>query len=128
MPTSIFIARLLGPLFVVVGIAIPLRAQAFRDLLQEFIRSPALLYLAGFFGLLGGVALVLTQNVWVLDWRLIITLIGWVTIVRAVVTIFRPEMIVAIGSRIYDSRGIFLGAASINFIIGLVLCYFGYFA
>jgi len=128
MPTSIFIAKLLGPLFFVVGIAIPLRAPAFRDLLREFVRSPALLYLAGFLGLLGGVALVLTHNVWVLDWRLIITLIGWVTIVRAVVTIFRPEIIMVIGSKICDSQGIFFGASAINFIIGLVLCYFGYFA
>jgi uncharacterized membrane protein len=128
MPTSIFIAKLLGPVFVIVGVALPLRAQAFRTILQEFIRSPSLLYFAGFFGLLGGLALVLTHNVWVLNWRLIITLIGWVTIVRAVVTILRPQIIVTIGSKLLRRRDIFFGAAALNVVIGLVLSYFGYFA
>jgi hypothetical protein len=64
----------------------------FRSILQDLMRSQALLYLAGFLGLLAGLALVLTHNVWVLDWQLIITLIGWVAIVRAVVIIFRAGM------------------------------------
>ena len=128
MSTSIFIAKLLGPVFVAVGIAIPLRAQAFRDLLREFIHSAALLYLAGFFGLLGGLALVLTHNVWVLDWRLIITLIGWITIVRALVTVFYPQVIVTAGSKLLEYPVVFYSAAAVNLLIGLVLSYFGYLA
>ena len=91
MQPSIFVAKLLGPIFVLVGIAILSKPQAFRALSKEFIDSPALMYLAGFLGLLGGLALVLTHNVWLLDWRLIITLIGWASVVRAVVTIFQPR-------------------------------------
>jgi len=128
MPASIFIAELLGPVFIVGGIALLFKEKMFREILQEFIRSQALLYLAGFFGLLGGLALVLTHNVWVRDWRLIITLIGWLTIVRALVTIFRPQEIVAIGSKILEHRVYFFGAAVINLSIGLALSYFGYLA
>jgi len=91
MQTSIFIAQLLGPMFVVVGVALLAKPQMFRTILQEFIRSSTLLYLAGFIGLLGGMAMVLAHNVWVPNWRLIITLIGWITIVRAVITIFQPQ-------------------------------------
>jgi uncharacterized membrane protein len=126
MPTSIFIAKLLGPIYILVGIALLIRAQMFRTILQEFIRNPALVYLAGVLGLLGGLAVVLTHNVWVLDWRIIITLVGWVTVVRAVVTIFQPQQIVALGSKILERRGIFIAAAVMNLIIGLVLSYFGY--
>jgi hypothetical protein len=61
----------------------------FRAILPEFIRSPTLLYLASFLGLFGGLALVLTHNIWVLACRLIIALVGWVSIVRAVVAIFQ---------------------------------------
>ena len=83
MSSSIFIARLLGPVFLVVGIALLLKRRMFHEILQELIRSQVLLYLAGFLGLLAGLALVLTHNVWVLDWMLIITLIGWMTLARA---------------------------------------------
>jgi len=126
MSASIFIARLLGPLFLVVGIALLAKPAAFRALLQEFIASPVLLYLAGFLGLLGGLALVLTHDLWVPDWRLIVTLIGWITIIRALVTVFLPQRIVAIAHGLLGTRHIFLGAALIDLALGLVLSYFGY--
>ncbi|MGP0057959.1 MAG: hypothetical protein ACLPID_01525 [Beijerinckiaceae bacterium] len=128
MQTSIFIAKLLGPVFVLVGIALLFRPQAFRVLLQEFIASHVLIYLAGVLGLLGGLALVLTHNVWLLDWRLIVTLIGWLTLVRSVVTIFQPQLIVSAGSKLLEHREIFVGASAIDLVIGLALSYFGYSA
>ncbi len=70
----------------------------------------------------------LTHNVWVFDWRFIITLIGWLSLVRAVVTIFQPQLIVSIGSKLLKHREIFFGAAAIDIVIGLALSYFGYSA
>jgi len=128
MSASIFLAQLLGPMFVVLGIALLSKPQMFQTVLQGFIGSATLLYLAGFFGLLGGMALVLTHNVWVADWRLIITLIGWVTLVRALISIFQPQWIVGAGTAILKQRGIFFGAAVLNLIVGLILSYFGYTA
>jgi uncharacterized membrane protein len=128
MQASIFIARLLGPMFVVLAVALFVKPQMFRTILPELIGSPTLLYLAGFLGLLAGMALVLTHNIWALDWRLIITLIGWLTLARALITIFQAQWIVAAGTAILARRGIFLGAAVANLIIGFVLSYFGYSA
>jgi len=132
MSASIFLAQILGPMFVVVGIALLSKPQRFRTMLQELIGSTILLYLAGFFGLLAGIALVLTHNVWAADWRLIITLIGWVTLLRALISIFQPQWIVAAGAAIVKQpvifSGIFFGAAVLNLIVGLILSYFGYAA
>lgn len=128
MQTSIFLAKLLGPMFILVGVAILFRPQAFGALLQDFMESRILMYLAGVLGLLAGLALVLTHDVWALDWRLIITLIGWASVVRAVVTIFRPQQIMWIGSKFLEHRRLFFGAAVVDLVIGLVLSYFGYSA
>ncbi len=97
LPVSIFLAKLLSPVFVVAGISIRLEPQRFKDILRGFIESAALIYFAGFLGLLGGLALVLAHNLWAASWRLLITLIGWVTLVRASVTLFRPRSIEAGG-------------------------------
>lgn len=126
MPASIFIARLLGPIFLVVGVALMSRPQEFRALLQAFIASPVLIYLAGFLGLAGGLALVLTHDLWVLDWRLIITLIGSIVVIRAVVAIFQPQLIVAMGNKLLGYRGVFVVAAVVDIAIGAVLSYFGF--
>jgi len=128
MTASFFLARLLGPMLVVVGIGLLLKPQRFRAILQEFIGGVTWLYWAGFVGLLAGLALVLTHNVWTADWRVIITLIGWVTLIRALVTIFQPEWIVMIGNSIVARPGYFVAAAAVNLILGLILSYFGYAA
>ncbi|MGO9768651.1 MAG: hypothetical protein ACLPSW_03680 [Roseiarcus sp.] len=128
MQTSLFVAKLLGPMFLVVGAALLSRPDAFRALLREFVASGVLMYLAGFFGLLAGLALIIVHNVWALDWRLVITLIGWASLVRALVTIFRPQAIVSIADRLIEYKGAFRAAAVIDLVIGAALSYFGYWA
>jgi len=128
MQTSLFVAKLLGPVFLVVGAALLSRPEAFRALLREFAASGVLMYLAGFLGLLGGLALLIVHNVWALDWRLVITLIGWASLFRALVTIFRPQAIVSIADRLIEYKGAFRAAAVIDLVIGAALSYFGYWA
>lgn len=127
MAASLFIAKLLGPVYAMVGVALFVRGQTFRTILEDFIRSPTVIYLAGFMGLLAGLTLALTHNIWMLDWRLVITLIGWISIGRALVTIFFPQYIVTTGSWILGRPKLLLVAGALNLAIGLTLSYFGYF-
>ena len=46
---------------------------------EEFLNSHALIYLAGIITLTAGLAIVLTHNVWAADWRILITVLGWLT-------------------------------------------------
>ncbi len=126
MQTSIFIARLLGPVYLLVSIAMLADPKAFRVLIKEFIKSHALMYMAGVLGLLGGLALVLTHNIWAFDWRLIITLIGWAALGRALVTIFQPQWIASVMSKLLAHKEMFSAAAALSLVIGLVLSFFGY--
>jgi len=128
MQNSIFIARLAGPVLAWVGLAILLRPQAFRGMVQSFMASPATLYLTGFLALVGSVALVLVHNLWSPDWRVIITVLGWVGVVKGAVIIVRPQSILSLGGVFLARRGAVLVTAAANFIIGLILSYFGYFS
>jgi uncharacterized membrane protein len=128
MTASIFIARLLGPLFLLLGFAMLLKPAHFRAIMEDFLRSPAMIYLAGFFGLLGGIALVLTHNLWVADWRVIITLIGWLTIVRALVAVYAPELVAKAGSALLANRQLLYAFEALDLVLGLAMTYFGYFA
>jgi hypothetical protein len=123
---SIFIARLLGPLIVVMAVALLAQPESYRAILKEFIHSAALCYLAGFFGLLGGIALVLVHNVWTADWRVVITLIGWITIARGAFTLLWPQSVAAIGARLFESRRAVAIVAVVNLALGLFLSYLGY--
>jgi len=126
MPASIFIARLLGPIIAIVGIALLVKAEHFKVILKQFIHSPVPMYLAGFFGLLGGIAVLLVHNLWMADWRIVITLIGWLTTVRAIVVIFWPQWIAASGNWLLARPRVFMGAGIVDVLLGLFLCDGGY--
>ncbi len=91
MATSIFLAKLIGPVLLVVGIGLFVNAKTYRKLADEFLRSPALIYLSGVLLMTAGLALVLTHNVWRADWPLLITILGWLGVIGGAVRIIVPQ-------------------------------------
>lgn len=47
----------------------------------------------GYISLLMGLVTVILHNIWVLDWRLAITTLGWGTLVKGIMKIGFPELI-----------------------------------
>jgi len=127
LSTSFFIAKLLGPTFAIIGLSVLLRERAFKAILKDAVQSPALLYFSGFLSFVSGLALILTHNIWSLDWRLLITLIGWIAAVRGFVTIFQPQWASALFATFMERQSIFYSAAAVNVLLGFVLIYLGYF-
>jgi hypothetical protein len=126
MQTSIFIAKLMGPILFVVGAAVLINEKSFRALAKELLGSHALIYLFGIIDLLLGLVLVTVHNVWVADWRVIITLIGWISIVRGVVRILFAPYIMKNGLKLIRKPWLFTGVAIVALILGAVLSYYGY--
>ena len=54
---------------------------------EEFLRSRALIYLSGLLTMTAGLAIVLTHNVWVADWPVLITMLGWLATIGGAVRI-----------------------------------------
>src|ERR1700681_1263899 len=89
--TSIFLAKVLGPLLLVVGGALLVNRKDLDALAQELLRSRLLLFLFGLIDLAIGLAIVLTHNVWVADWRVIITLLRLLLMVRGAIRMLIPD-------------------------------------
>ncbi|HEY3640162.1 MAG TPA: hypothetical protein VGL31_03640 [Xanthobacteraceae bacterium] len=128
MQTSVFLARLLGPLLLAVGAGILLNPKAFRSMANEVVRSVTLVYLFGLLDFAAGLAIVLTHNVWVASWRVLITLIGWLMLIRGAVRILIPETIMGYAAGIIRNKLLVPVAGAVTGILGLVFCYFGYVA
>ena len=128
MQASIFLARLLGPLFLIVGASVLFNPKAFRDIAAEVIRSVTLVYLFGFLDFAAGLAIVLTHNVWLMSWRVLVTLIGWFLLIRGAARVLIPETIMGYAAKMIRNKQMIPAAGVVSGIIGLVLCYFGYVA
>jgi hypothetical protein len=47
MPTSIFLAKLIGAFLLILGIGLLINRRGFRTIGDDFLRSPGLLFLTG---------------------------------------------------------------------------------
>ena len=126
MTSSHFIARLVGPVFVVSGAFMLLNGDAFRAMVEEFLHSPALIYFAGFLALLGGLAIVNVHHSWNWGWPLIITVLGWLAVVGGIVRMVAPQFIQAVGAAIYPHTAVMIAVAVVILALGGFLSFKGY--
>ena len=77
MTPSAYIARILGPVLVIIGLGLLLEGETFRAMAGEFLRSAALIYFSGLITLAVGLAILNVHHLWTRDWRSIITVFGW---------------------------------------------------
>jgi hypothetical protein len=126
METSIFIARLLGPPLLLAGLSLIAHQSFYRSVAENVRNAPALLYMIGMLRLLAGLAIVLVHNVWVADWRVLITLIGWIALVRGVLILAAPEAVIGMTRSFLEREGMLALLAAVAIVLGGALCFFGY--
>jgi hypothetical protein len=126
MQTSLFIARLAGPVMLAIALALFLDRNGFRAMAEEFLQSRALLYLSGILTMAAGIAIVLTHNVWVANWRVVVTLLGWLMAVGGAIRIVLPGRTQAWGRGFlrHPTGPLITGLIWLAF--GAVLTFYGY--
>lgn len=75
METSIFLARLLGPLLVVISLSVIMNGNTFDHIVKEFPKNSYLLYFSGLMAYFMGALIVMNHNMWVMNGFVIITII-----------------------------------------------------
>ena len=126
MDTSLFLAKLIGPIFLIVGIGLLLNGDRYRAVVDEVMSSHTLLYIFGAIALTGGLAIVLTHNIWVWDWPVIITIVGWLMIVRGTLRIIIPQQIEDLARKMVARwSNILLISGLLVIMLGAFLCWKG---
>jgi len=127
MDTSLFLAKLIGPIFLIVGIGLLLNRDRYRAVVDEVMSSHTLLYIFGAIALTGGLAIVLTHNIWVWDWPVIITIVGWLMIVRGSLRIVIPQQVEDLARKMVAGwSNILLISGLLVITLGAFLCWKGY--
>lgn len=91
MEISIFLARLWGSFFVVFGSLSILTKQLGRTI--EMTDDKAFVISTGYITFLMGLVTVILHNVWAPNWEVVITILGWATLIKGISKIGFPEMI-----------------------------------
>jgi hypothetical protein len=129
MDISHLLARLFGIVLIVVYGGLLLNQKFYKRVWNDVFEQPLILFLSGFMALILGLIVTQVHNVWTLDWRVLMTLLGWMLVFQGVIRILFPEFVLKMAKRLLSSnRFLFIQIASIMMIlIGSYLTLKGFF-
>ncbi|MDP3792347.1 MAG: hypothetical protein Q8Q89_01320 [bacterium] len=125
MELSIFLAKVLGLYLIIVSVAVWLRRKDLGGLAVSFAQDKVHIYLSGVIFLLLGLALVVSHNIWDTAWQGVISVLGWMTLVKAGMRIFFTNKVGTIAQKTVGSRWYWLAIIA-SFPIGIWLTYTGF--
>ena len=92
----------MGPFFIVLGIGVLINHVYYAAAVAEAVHIPTLIYLSGLMSLLAGIVILNAYRAWTADWRIVITLVGWVLAIAGVVRIVFPRVTVMLATSLYS--------------------------
>lgn len=126
MSTSIFLARLIGPAMLLAGLAMLINQKYYRAMAAQAVKSTPVVYIVSVMGVVAGTAILLFHNLWVADWRVLITLLAWLNLLRGAFTLIAPEAAMNFAARTTRNKNMALYSGLFACAIGATLIYFGY--
>jgi hypothetical protein len=123
---SIFLAKTIGLYLVIVSAAFILKANELKPVALDMVRNSSLVMFSGILALIFGILIVVSHNIWVMDWRVIITLLGWLALLKGVMRLFFPEFAMSKMKKCVENNASYTMMMLVTLFIGLVLLYFGF--
>lgn len=91
MDISLFLARFWGSLFLILGLAT--MGAKFLGRVIGYTEDKTITVSTGYITFLLGLATVVAHSLWVADWRVAITILGWVTLFKGIEKIAFPARV-----------------------------------
>ena len=123
---TVFLARLFGLYCIIMAAAMLLQPEAFVTTVNAFVADAPSVLIAGVFTMFGGLAVVLVHNYWSGGGLpVIITLLGWLTLIKAVVLLVLPSTrLVALYGGVSPTHILISG--SLTLLLGIYLTVAGF--
>lgn len=126
MEASIFLAKLIGPMLLLMGLFVVVQRDRMRRIGREFLDSEALIFISGVITLPAGLAIVITHNVWEPNWRVLITLFGWIVVFAGIGRLALPEIMKSVGNSMIENPAFTIVPGALMAVLGAFLSYHGY--
>ena len=128
METSVFIARIAGLCYLIMGAGFLFNRKAFQQVMEDFCKNAAVVFYGGLLALVIGVVIILTHNVWVTNWTVMITIIGWLALIKGIWIIVFPNTVSKLMQVYKKNKNLLVVNPIVMLILGAVLTFFGFFA
>jgi len=125
MNVSVAITQVLGIIFAVMGLSVVIDRKEVSTALERVTQDRGFLWLWSFLILTMGAVIVVMNNVWTSGLPLLVTILGWLTIIKGAFLLLLPGPAISL-YRKCNTNGVLIFGGIVAFILGLVLLYLGF--
>jgi hypothetical protein len=97
------LAVLMGSTLVIVGITLFNRSYI-NEVMSDLANNKGLLWVTGLITFVMGAVIVALYNVWNADWRVLVTLLGWLTMIKGAVIVLFPSSMTLLYRRFWSNH------------------------
>lgn len=127
MDTTLFLSQIFGLIMLVGGMGMWRERKLAMEAITNFGKNKTMVFLTGFPALVVGLLIVLSHNDWTQGPALVVTLIGWLAILKGLLRIFAPEWSANL-IRSFGKANWYNTAMVIVLALGIYLTYVGFLA
>jgi hypothetical protein len=120
MNISIVLAQILGITFTVLGLSMIFNKKWTALAIEEITKNQGIIWLAGFVTLMLGATIVVLNNIWTSGSALLVTILGWLTLIKGVTILLFPNFTFSYYQKM-NKDNIFVWGGVIVIILGLIL-------
>ncbi len=88
---------------VVIGGGVLLIEANYAAMIREAAHSPTIIYLSGLLSLLPGLAILNVYRTRAADWRVTVTILGWLLVIGGVIRIVPPQFTATLAATLYSA-------------------------
>ena len=122
---TFYLAKLIGFSFALIGLSLIVRTENFQKTTKQISTNDAIMTLISIMPLVLGLAIVIGHNLWMTEWPVVITIIGWIILVCGVFRLFFHKALMKTMATYSTSKSLFQIIGIILLIVGLYLAYMG---
>ena len=125
MELSILIAKITSVVYLSAALGAVFSRNHYRRVLDDLFKNAALTYFMGFTAVILGFLMVNYHNKWAKDWTVLVTILGWLALMKGVLIIAVPSFVQSYSKLIFEGKGVQFFPYVAAF-LGLVFGYFGF--
>lgn len=125
MELSILIAKIIAVIYLSASLGGFFSRDYYRSLADDMYKNAALTYMMGFIAVIAGFLIVHHHNIWGGDWTVLITILGWISLIKGILIMAFPKFMQRLSEPFFTERALKF-IPYVTLATGLLYGYFGF--
>jgi hypothetical protein len=126
MEVSKFLCKVIGLYEIIISVAMLVNMKQFTTDIQGMMNNGPLIIYIGCVTVIMGILLVVSHNIWQWTWRVLVTIVSWIVLIKGASILLFPHALDQITLHFVTNSHFAYSVAVVELLFGILFCYFGF--